>query len=49
MRLPDGDHDRAGQLTRAWANFDAQLTDHHESEHEIVWPALGARAPRWFA
>ena len=25
---------------RAWANFDLQLTDHHEGEHEIAWPAL---------
>jgi len=40
--FPDGDHHRAGQLAHAWANFDDQLTDHHESEHEIVWPALGA-------
>ena len=40
--FPDGDHHRAGQLARAWANFADQLTDHHESEHEIVWPALGA-------
>lgn len=23
-------------------NFDAQLTDHHEGEHEVVWPALKA-------
>jgi hemerythrin-like domain-containing protein len=40
--FPAGDHKRAEQLARAWANLDAQLTDHHESEHEIVWPALGA-------
>ncbi|HSV41465.1 MAG TPA: hemerythrin domain-containing protein [Nocardioidaceae bacterium] len=40
--FPDGSHPRARQLARAWANFDDQLTDHHESEHEIVWPALGA-------
>jgi hemerythrin-like domain-containing protein len=40
--FPDGNHNRAGQLSRAWANFEDQLTDHHESEHEIVWPALGA-------
>lgn len=40
--FPAGDHNRAGQLARAWANFDDQLTDHHESEHEIVWPALEA-------
>jgi hypothetical protein len=24
----------------AWDNFDRQLTDHHEGEHEIAWPAL---------
>src|SRR5919112_2405377 len=36
----DGDRDRAAALHRAWENFDAQLTDHHEGEHEIVWPAL---------
>lgn len=29
-------------MARAWANFEDQLTDHHESEHEIVWPALEA-------
>jgi hemerythrin-like domain-containing protein len=39
--FPDGNHHRAGQLARAWANFDDQLRDHHESEHEIVWPVLG--------
>jgi hypothetical protein len=31
---------RAAQLGRARANFDRQLTDHHEGEHEIAWPAL---------
>jgi len=40
--FPEGNHNRAGQLARAWANFHDQLTDHHESEHEIVWPALEA-------
>ena len=35
-----GDTARAQQLGRAWANFDLQLTDHHEGEHEIAWPAL---------
>ena len=35
-----GDAERAAQLGRAWANFDRQLTDHHEGEHEIAWPAL---------
>jgi hypothetical protein len=38
----DGDHDRAAALHRAWVNFDAQLTEHHEGEHEIAWPALKA-------
>ncbi len=35
-----GDSARARQLSRAWDNFDRQLTDHHEGEHEIAWPAL---------
>jgi hemerythrin-like domain-containing protein len=38
----DGDRNRAAELSRAWANFDAQLTEHHEGEHEIAWPALKA-------
>lgn len=37
-----GDRGRADQLGRAWANFDDQLTHHHEGEHEIAWPALEA-------
>src|SRR3954453_5774548 len=40
--FPDGDRERAAELHRAWVNFDAQLTDHHEGEHEIAWPALTA-------
>lgn len=36
----DGDRERAAELHRAWVNFDAQLTEHHEGEHELVWPAL---------
>jgi hemerythrin-like domain-containing protein len=38
----DGDRERAAALHRAWVNFDAQLTEHHEGEHEIAWPALKA-------
>lgn len=38
----DGDRARAAQLGRAWDNFDAQLTDHHEGEHSIAWPALAS-------
>src|SRR5215217_8237247 len=36
----DGDSTRAAQLGTAWDNFDAQLTNHHEGEHEIAWPSL---------
>jgi hemerythrin-like domain-containing protein len=39
-RFPAGDRQRAEQLGTAWANFDEQLTHHHEGEHEIAWPAL---------
>ena len=35
-----GDRSRAKGLANAWANFDDQLTHHHEGEHEIAWPAL---------
>lgn len=38
--FPVGDAKRADQLGAAWDNFDRQLTDHHEGEHEIAWPAL---------
>ena len=38
----DGDTERAAALGRAWENFDDQLTDHHEGEHAIAWPALAA-------
>ena len=38
----DGDKARATQLGKAWDNFDAQLTDHHEGEHAIAWPAMSS-------
>jgi hypothetical protein len=38
--FPPGDLTRARQLGVAWANFDDQLTYHHEGEHAIAWPAL---------
>ena len=41
-RFPAGNRQRAEQLATAWANFDDQLTRHHEGEHEIAWPALEA-------
>ena len=37
-----GDKARAAALHTAWVNFDQQLTEHHEGEHEIAWPALKA-------
>ena len=40
--FPDGDRQRAEALHRAWVNFNAQLTEHHEGEHEIAWPAFRA-------
>lgn len=39
-RFRPGDVERARQLAAAWANFDDQLTYHHEGEHTIAWPAL---------
>jgi hemerythrin-like domain-containing protein len=39
-RFNPGDTGRARQLGAAWANFDDQLTHHHEGEHNIAWPAL---------
>jgi hemerythrin-like domain-containing protein len=41
-KFSDGDKARAAALHRAWQNFDAQLTDHHEGEHEIAWVGLKA-------
>jgi hemerythrin-like domain-containing protein len=38
----DGDRERAAALYRAWENFDDQLTDHHQGEHVVAWPALAA-------
>lgn len=38
--FPVGDRRRADELATAWANFDDQLTYHHEGEHETAWPAL---------
>ena len=39
-RFRAGDRQRAEQLATAWANFDEQLTHHHQGEHDIAWPAL---------
>jgi hypothetical protein len=40
--FPTGDLARAKQLGAAWANFEDQLTHHHQGEHTIAWPALRA-------
>jgi hypothetical protein len=39
-RFTPGDTARAHGIEAAWANFDDQLTFHHEGEHRIAWPAL---------
>ena len=36
----DGDVARAGQLERAYANLQRELTHHHEGEDEFVFPLL---------
>lgn len=41
--LPEGDRARARQLQQAWANLVRELTHHHESEDELIWPFLLAR------
>lgn len=40
--FPPGNRTRAQQLGAAWANFDDQLTYHHQGEYAIAWPALEA-------
>ncbi|HEU0103769.1 MAG TPA: hemerythrin domain-containing protein [Mycobacteriales bacterium] len=40
--FPDGDSARATMLQRAWTHFESQLHEHHEGEHETVFPALAA-------
>ncbi|WP_426244227.1 hemerythrin domain-containing protein [Nocardioides sp. LHG3406-4] len=41
--LPEGDRARARQLQGAWRNLVRELTHHHESEDELVWPFLLSR------
>ena len=41
-KFPGGDKARAAALHTAWVNFQKQLTEHHEGEHAIAWPALKA-------
>ncbi len=37
-----GDTARVEQINLAWLNFDRQLTDHHEGEERIAFPAFKA-------
>ena len=39
--FPSGDAERANQLARAYRFLRHQLTDHHQSEDELVWPVIG--------
>src|SRR4051794_13838755 len=39
-RFRDAETMRAGQLGKAWANFETQLSNHHHGEHDTAWPAL---------
>jgi hemerythrin superfamily protein len=41
--LPEGDGSRARELQRAWRNLVRELTHHHESEDDLVWPFLLSR------
>ncbi len=41
--LPEGDAARARQLQVAWGNLVRELTHHHESEDDLVWPFLLSR------
>jgi hemerythrin-like domain-containing protein len=38
--VEDGDRGRVAQLSRAWQNLHDQLVEHHETEDEVIWPAL---------
>lgn len=41
--LREGDVARARQLQTAWRNLVRELTHHHESEDELIWPFLISR------
>lgn len=38
--FPNGDAQRAHDLSKAWQFFHEELTRHHTGEHAIAWPAL---------
>lgn len=42
--FPSGDMTRAQQLATAWANFDDQLSYHHQGEHT---PSPGRHCRQW--
>ncbi len=39
--FPSGDAERANQLARAYRFLRHQLTDHHTTEDEVIWPVVG--------
>jgi hemerythrin-like domain-containing protein len=39
--VPEGDSERVTGLRRAWDHLRGQLTEHHEKEDSLIWPALG--------
>ena len=51
--FPSGDAERANQLARAYRFLRHQLTDHHQSEDELIWPVIagsgstGRCSTRW--
>src|SRR4029077_14937463 len=38
--FPSGDAERANQLARAYRFVRHQLTDHHQSEDDLIWPVI---------
>lgn len=40
--FPSGSRSRAERVDNAWRFLDGQLSHHHHSEEEILWPALKA-------
>ena len=39
--FPADDAERANQLARAYRFLRHQLTDHHQSEDDLIWPVIG--------
>jgi hemerythrin-like domain-containing protein len=39
-RVAEGDHERAGDLNRAWRNVHEQFDNHHSQEETLIFPAV---------